>query len=135
MVKKLSLLFVLCLIGCASIIKDSTQDVIINTYPSGANVEVKNSNGRVIHNFRSPGVVTLKRSDGSYFGEEKYQITLKKVGYMPKKVFIESEINDWYLFGNLFFGGLIGWILVDPTTGRMYDLKPEEINEVLIKGE
>jgi hypothetical protein len=32
------------------------------------------------------------------------------------------------LAGNFLFGGLIGWIIVDPISGAMWTLKPENIN-------
>lgn len=135
MIKIFNLIVFLFLIGCASIIKDETQDVIVNTYPSNANVEVRNSKGRLIKNLISPGVVKLTRSDGSYLGGENYQIIITKPNYITKELFVVNKINNWYWFGNLFFGGFIGWLLVDPITGRMYDLKPSEINEILCKEE
>jgi hypothetical protein len=36
-------------------------------------------------------------------------------------------VDGWY-FGNLLFGGLIGLLIVDPATGAMYKLEPNEIN-------
>lgn len=37
-------------------------------------------------------------------------------------------MNGWYLAGNILLGGLIGWIIVDPITGGMWTLSPEEIS-------
>jgi hypothetical protein len=31
--------------------------------------------------------------------------------------------------GNFVFGGLIGWLVVDPLSGAMYNLEPEHIEE------
>jgi len=117
--------------SCATFIKDSHQDIVINTYPDKANIKIKNSQGLIIKNTISPDVISLKRSDDSYFGSESYQVEIDKDGYSSKKFIIQSKVNNWYLLGNLFFGGLIGWFIVDPLTGRMYDLKPETINEIL----
>ncbi|WP_342358093.1 hypothetical protein [Arsenophonus nasoniae] len=33
--------------------------------------------------------------------------------------------------GNLFFGGLIGWLIVDPFNGGIYTLRPEKIDATL----
>ena len=126
-------LIIFMLSGCASFIKDSTQDIVINTYPDKANVIIKNSQGLVVKNITTPEVVTLKRSDGSYFGSETYQVEINKKGYVSKKYIIESNVNNWYIWGNIFFGGLVGWFIVDPMTGRMYDLRPSIINEALEK--
>ena len=126
-------LIIFMLSGCASFIKDSTQDIVINTYPDKANVIIKNSQGLVVKNITTPEVVTLKRSDGSYFGSETYQVEINKKGYVSKKYIIESNVNNWYIWGNIFFGGLEGWFIVDPMTGRMYDLRPSIINESLEK--
>ena len=124
-------IFIFLLSSCATFLKDSYQDIVINTYPDKANIQIKNSQGLTIKNTTSPDVISLKRSDDSYFGSESYQVEIKKDGYTSKKFIIQSKVNNWYLFGNLFFGGLIGWFIVDPLTGRMYDLKPETINEIL----
>ncbi len=35
------------------------------------------------------------------------------------------------LGGNILFGGLIGWLIVDPATGAMWTLVPKEINTEL----
>lgn len=126
-------LIIFMLSGCASFIKDSTQDIVINTYPDKANVIIKNSQGLILKNITTPEVVTLKRSDGSYFGSETYQVEINKKGYVSKKYIIESNVNNWYIWGNIFFGGLVGWFIVDPMTGRMYDLRPSIINEALEK--
>jgi hypothetical protein len=41
---------------------------------------------------------------------------------------ITGELNiGWYLVGNFFFGGLIGWLIIDPLTGAMWTLSPEMI--------
>lgn len=31
----------------------------------------------------------------------------------------------WYAVGNLFIGGLVGWLIVDPATGAMWTLDPQ----------
>lgn len=36
----------------------------------------------------------------------------------------------WYIAGNFFFGGIIGWFIVDPQTGAMYTLSSQVITSV-----
>ena len=43
---------------------------------------------------------------------------------------MQSNLNGWYLAGNLLFFRLcfIGWLIVDPATGAMWTLSPDTIN-------
>src|SRR5436305_14092712 len=43
---------------------------------------------------------------------------------------VHATINGWY-FGNLAFGGVIGMLVVDPLTGAMYTLEPDQIDQTL----
>lgn len=47
------------------------------------------------------------------------------------RLFIKASANGWYIGGNIVFGGLIGWLAVDPFNGGMYTLKPKETNAIL----
>ena len=123
----------ICITGCASIVSDTTQKIAVNTYPDNAEVTITNSSGTV-QKIITPHIVTLKKSDG-YFSGESYNLVIEKDGYIPQTKVIESHVNGWYVFGNFFFGGLIGWLLVDPTSGAMYKLEPKEFNIHLEKEE
>jgi len=43
----------------------------------------------------------------------------------------QQPANGWYIAGNLVFGGLIGWFIVDPFGGKMYSISQKEINATL----
>lgn len=120
--------------GYASIVAKNDQVVTISTEPDGADVIIKNNKGRVVHKALSPTNVTLLTSDG-YFSGETYSVSLRKNGYWGKDLVINSTPRGWYLFGNIAFGGLADWFIVDPVTGAMYKLKPEDINETLNRRE
>ncbi len=47
---------------------------------------------------------------------------MKKEGYVKQVVSIESRVDGWYIVGNLFFGGLLGYLIIDPATGTMWTL-------------
>ena len=47
-------------------------------------------------------------------------------GHEKKTVAIKSRMSGWYM-GNLFFGGLVGLLIVDPLTGGMWALPQEEV--------
>ncbi|MGK5712924.1 hypothetical protein ACSNKO_18985, partial [Proteus mirabilis] len=75
--------------------------------------------------------VTLEKSTGSYFGKKQYEVTISKDGASPVTLPLKSNANGWYIGGNLLFGGLIGWFLVDPFNGGMYTLHPEKVEATL----
>ena len=75
--------------------------------------------------------MTLKKSDGSYLGGKTYNVLFEKDGFESRTVAITSAPNGWYIAGNLLFGGLIGWLIVDPLTGAMYNLSPDQLNAEL----
>lgn len=87
----------------------------------------------------TPTTVTLKKADGTYFGGKTYTVNISKDGFDPRILTVNSTPNGWYVAGNLLFGGLIGWLVVDPITGAMYNLSPSEIdaslNESVAKAE
>jgi len=39
---------------------------------------------------------------------------------------VRADIDGWY-FANILFGGLIGMLIVDPITGKMWKLPPQAI--------
>lgn len=125
------MLGVFVMTGCATIVGDDTQLVQVNSNPAGAAFEIKDDSGRVVAQGKTPQGVTLAKSDGSYFGKKSYQIMFTKEGVQPVTLPIKASANGWYIGGNIVFGGLIGWLAVDPFNGGMYTLKPKEINPTL----
>lgn len=53
---------------------------------------------------------------------KSYKVLVSKEGYKDIEFTIDSRANGIYLAGNLVFGGLIGWLVVDPLTGAMWTL-------------
>ncbi|HFO8002854.1 TPA: hypothetical protein ACHKY1_005565, partial [Escherichia coli] len=115
------------LTGCATIVGDKTQTVQVNSNPSGADFIIKDESGKTISSGKTPQNVTLQKSDGSYFGKKSYQITFSKENYQPVTLPIKASANGWYIGGNFVFGGIVGWLLVDPFNGGMYTLSPESL--------
>lgn len=120
------------LTGCATIIGDNAQTVQVNSNPQGAKFEIKDENGMLITSGTTPQNVVLDKSDGSYFGGKDYQITFTKEGYGSNTLPITHSVNGWYIGGNIVFGSLIGWLLVDPLNGGMYSLKPKVASSTLV---
>jgi len=119
----------LTMTGCASIFSGSTQTLTFKSVPDTANITITNKLGEKIHTGSTPATVTLKRGNG-YFKPAGYQVTFSKEGFQTKTVQVKATVNGWYI-ANIIFGGLIGFLIVDPATGAMYTLSPSDINTLL----
>jgi len=124
-----SLVSVLTMTGCASIISGSTQTLTFKSVPEDSNITITNKTGEKVHTGVSPLTVTLKRGNG-FFKSASYDVTFKKAGYQTKTVHVSGTVNGWYI-GNILFGGLIGLLIVDPASGAMYTLNPDDVNAIL----
>ena len=65
-----------------------------------------------------------------HFKGKNYTVVFKKEGYKDHEMAIKRGPDGWFIFGNLLFGGLVGWLIVDPITGAMWTL-PKEITSTL----
>jgi hypothetical protein len=104
-------------------------NVRLDSSPNSATVQVFDRKGEEIFNGTTPTQVTLKSGAG-YFRKARYTVKYSRPGYLTKEVLIDSDVNGWY-FGNIIFGGLIGFLIVDPITGAMYKLDRIDLNETL----
>ncbi|HEY8888431.1 MAG TPA: hypothetical protein VIM35_08075 [Gallionella sp.] len=118
--------------GCATIMGHSTQLMPINSTPSDATILVTDEKGMDVFKGLTPTSVTLQKSDGSYWGKKSYTVRISKDGFETQTVQVTANANGWYIGGNILFGGLIGWFIVDPLNGNMYNLSPEAINSSMI---
>ena len=114
------------LAGCASIVSSNKETITLRTNPPDAAFTITNKAGEEIERGRTPATLTLNTSRG-YFQGETYRVKFLKDGYKEQDMFVDSSPRGWYVLGNLIFGGLIGWIIVDPLTGAMFTLSPEEV--------
>jgi hypothetical protein len=115
--------------GCATIVAKSSQTITVSSVPEDAAVRISNASGEAVHSGNTPMTVTLKKGRG-YFKPEHYTVRINKEGFQPQELKIDGAINGWY-FGNILFGGLIGMLAVDPSTGAMYTLKPDAVEAAL----
>tara|TARA_B100001123_G_C14823115_1_gene833058 strand:+ start:31 stop:519 length:489 start_codon:yes stop_codon:yes gene_type:complete len=134
--KKITSLLIIAsvaLSGCATIMGEKEQTVKISSTPDKAEFTITDEKNTEIESGNTPKTVTLDKGDGSYFGGKTYNVEFKMAGYESKTVTIHSKANGWYIGGNIIFGGLIGWLIVDPFTGAMYNLTPDEVDADLEK--
>jgi len=117
---------VLCVVlastGCASIVGKSQYPVTISSQPDQAAITVVDERGDTVYAGTTPTTVTLRTKAG-YFKGKKYTVTFEKEGYAKHVAEIRRGVSGWYVLGNLIFGGLIGWLIVDPATGAMWTLQ------------
>lgn len=116
--------------GCASIVSHSDWPVLIRSTPDQADITISDvKEGKDVFKGKTPTTVTLT-SKGGYFRGKTYMVEVSKEGFEKKTIQIESQMNGWYI-GNLLFGGLIGFLIVDPLTGAMWTLDPKDISVIL----
>jgi hypothetical protein len=126
-----SVVLPLLCISCASIMSGSTQSININTEPTQARVTIYDGSNAKVWDSTTPATVQLKRGNG-YFTGALYRVEISKPGFQSQVLQLSSSLNTgWYLLGNFFLGGLIGWLIVDPITGAMWTVRPEDINAQL----
>jgi hypothetical protein len=119
--------------GCASIVKGSDQKVSFTSEPSDAKVVINDvRQGKEVEIGSTPFTTTLKRGAG-YFKKARYNVTFEKPGYQTEAIVLEGTPGGWYIGGNLLFGGGMGWLIVDPATGAMWTLEPQDVSVTLKK--
>ena len=119
------------LMGCASILDGGPRHVSVTSEPPDAKVTVFDKSGQAVQTQQTPAVFSLKRGNG-YFRGARYHLVIEKEGYAKTELNLTATVNGWY-FGNFFFGGLIGLLVVDPASGAMYTLSPKNISVALEK--
>jgi hypothetical protein len=119
------------LISCASIISGGSQKLTFNSDPQGAKVQVINKNGKLVKIANTPFTAKLKRGSDFFTGED-YTVKYTLENYQPYETNISTSLNGWYV-GNFIFGGLLGFLIIDPLTGAMWKIDSEEVNVILKK--
>lgn len=114
----LSVIILITVFSCASIVCGTKQDIQINSDPTGSQVSIDGVK------YTTPVVVKLKRGSN-------HSLTFTKEGYKPFTMKIDKEFNSWVL-GNLILGGPIG-LIIDFVSGAAYKLSPEQVNAKLNK--
>ena len=112
----------LALTGCATITRGTTDVLVVNTDPPGAQVEISGG-----HACTSPCSVELKR-------KHDYHVKISKTGYEPVETDVMVQVTGAGaagMAGNVLIGGLIG-VGVDAMTGATKSLKPNPVEVHLV---
>jgi len=103
--------------GCATIMHGTSQEIGIQSRPTGATVTINNQEYG-----KTPVVAKLSRKDN-------HTVHLTLDGYQPFDATITRSTSGW-VWGNIVFGGLIG-LAVDAISGGLYKLSPEQVEAEL----
>lgn len=117
--------------ACATIMGSPTQTMPIASTPSDAKVIITDETGMQVFAGQTPTSVTLNKSSGKYWGGKSFTVQISKPGFVTQTIPVTTSPNGWYIAGNLLFGGLIGYFIVDPLNGHMYSLSAETVNASL----
>ena len=103
--------------GCASITRGTTDTLVIESDPAGADVKLSTGlSGKTPVSFKLP-----RKND--------LTVTISKPGFETLTVNVTSQVvgaGSAGMAGNVLVGGLIG-VAVDASTGAMKDLKPNPV--------
>lgn len=107
-----SILMVVALLGltaCSTIIDGRSQQIMVNTNPSGANCNILRNGDKIASIIDTPG--------SAYIEKTKYDIRIecRKAGYQ-EATYLNHSGTAGATWGNIVAGGLIGWG-VDSATG------------------
>ena len=103
--------------GCASIMHGTTQKIGISSSPSGAKVTV----GDKVEG-ETPLFAELDRGT-------EHIVKIDLPGFETAEMTLTKSVSGW-VWGNIVFGGIIG-LVVDASTGGLYELSPAQLNAEL----
>lgn len=104
-----AILLILGLSGCSTIIVGRSQQIMVNTNPSGADCSIYRNGDKIASVVDTPG--------SAYIEKTKYDIKIEcsKEGYQDA-TYMNHSGTAGATWGNIVAGGLVGWG-VDSATG------------------
>ena len=115
-----SLALTLLMSSCATIVSGSKQNVKFSSNPTTATIFIDE-----VEVGKTPFEIKLAR-------KSEHSVMIKLEGYQTYETKLTKKFNAWYI-GNILFGGLIG-IIIDPITGAMYNLSPDQVSAQMNRG-
>ncbi len=110
------------MVGCASIVEGTDQNVTIITEPTGAKCELQRDGGVIATANPTPTSVLVDKS------KDDISVICTKEGHFDGATVVESAFQGM-TFGNIIFGGIIG-VGVDAASGAMSEY-PATVTVVL----
>lgn len=126
----LYLLLAAGLCGCATVMTGDRQTLQIASQPAGARLTLTDSQGQRLFDGITPARVDVTRGGGGWRRHPEYRIRLEKPGHRPVDVALQWKREPWF-WGNWLFApvglGFVGLLIVDPSTGAMWRIEPEQL--------
>lgn len=97
--------------GCASVTKGTSQNITINSSPSGASCTVEREGKMIATIPATPQIIKVSKS------KNDLTLTCNLAGYKTAQYVIPSDVEAMTA-GNVIFGGLVG-LAIDAGTGAM----------------
>jgi len=113
----LGVLALLSMASCSTIVNSPKQSIAITSNPTDAYVWVDQ-----YYMGTTPLIVDMRRKDN-------HVVRIELEGFQPFEAVFSKRLSGW-VFGNIAFGGIIGFA-IDAITGSMYRLTPDQINAEL----
>ncbi|MBA2727925.1 MAG: PEGA domain-containing protein [Parachlamydiaceae bacterium] len=113
----LGCLLLLSTASCSTMVNGPRQSIAISSNPTDAYVWVDQHYMGV-----TPLIVDMKRKNN-------HVVRIELEGFQPFEAVFSKRLSGW-VFGNIAFGGIIGFA-IDAMTGSMYRLTPGQINAEL----
>ncbi len=90
--------------ACASIIEGTSQEIMVNTNPTGADCALEREGSVIARVNPTPAATTIKKT--------KHDITIRcnKAGYQEAS-FLNNSGSAGATFGNIVAGGGVGWAI------------------------
>jgi len=114
--------------GCASLMASGPRKIPIASQPAGAKVSIYNRSNELVTVQTTPFVAQLSPRY-RFFQGQRYRIVFEMEGYESAEAQLNPRVGPWYL-GNLLVG-LAGFLIIDPATGAMFRLEPDELDQML----
>ena len=106
----LSVLTVAVLLSaCSSVVEGTSQEIVVNTVPEGAECAFEREGQIIGHINQTPGGLTIDKT------KHDLNIICTKEGYQEATFFNKSDVAGATV-GNIILGGGIGWI-IDSASG------------------
>ena len=116
--------------GCATLLNGNSQNVWISSAPVNAGITIYDSDREIILKGSTPLEIQLEAGE-RFLRPAEYWVVIEQDGYEPFETRIRGRLSGLYIFGNLITWNVIGWFIVDPLTGAMWELQPYEIKATL----
>jgi len=101
-------------------VSGSKQNVKFSSTPAAATIFIDE-----VEVGKTPFEIKLAR-------KSEHSVMLKLEGYQTYQTKLTKKFNGWYI-GNILIGGIVG-LIIDPITGAMYNLSPNEVNAQMTSG-